>query len=75
MNPGMEREASCPSCKTKIIYSPTNPFRPFCSERCRILDLGAWASGQYIVPVSKENSGEQDEESLKSEQDADSEGE
>jgi endogenous inhibitor of DNA gyrase (YacG/DUF329 family) len=28
-----------------------NPFRPFCSERCKLLDLGHWLSGSYGVPV------------------------
>jgi hypothetical protein len=28
-----------------------NPFRPFCSERCRLLDLGQWAEGSYAIPA------------------------
>lgn len=31
-------------------YSPDNPWRPFCSERCKIIDLGAWASDEYVIP-------------------------
>lgn len=31
-------------------YDATSPFRPFCSERCRLIDLGAWASESYRIP-------------------------
>jgi len=32
------------------VFSPQNPSRPFCSERCKLIDLGAWASEAYRVP-------------------------
>jgi uncharacterized protein len=32
------------------VFSPENPWRPFCSERCKMIDLGAWASESYRVP-------------------------
>lgn len=32
------------------MYAPTNRYRPFCSERCKQMDLGAWASEQFKVP-------------------------
>jgi hypothetical protein len=41
----------CPRCGTQTLYAPENPWRPFCSERCRMIDLGAWASEAYRVPV------------------------
>ena len=41
---------ACPACGRKVEYSATNPSRPFCSERCRTVDLGAWASGAYQIP-------------------------
>jgi endogenous inhibitor of DNA gyrase (YacG/DUF329 family) len=34
------------------LYSPENRFRPFCSERCKLLDLGAWANDEYAIPGS-----------------------
>ena len=57
---------SCPTCKRESEWSTDNAFRPFCSERCRLLDLGAWASGDYIIstePVAglKPASSEDDE--------------
>lgn len=43
----------CPNCGKITLYSPENIFRPFCSERCQTLDLGAWADEKYKVPVSE----------------------
>jgi endogenous inhibitor of DNA gyrase (YacG/DUF329 family) len=47
-----ERNVRCPACGGKSRYAPDNPYRPFCSERCRHLDLGAWASESYRVGSS-----------------------
>ncbi|HZY18950.1 MAG TPA: DNA gyrase inhibitor YacG [Ramlibacter sp.] len=44
------RVVKCPGCGGNSIYAPTNPYRPFCSERCKNLDLGAWASESFRVP-------------------------
>jgi endogenous inhibitor of DNA gyrase (YacG/DUF329 family) len=40
---------SCPTCQKKIIWSAAAVWRPFCSERCKLIDLGAWASDKYRV--------------------------
>jgi hypothetical protein len=40
----------CPICRKPVPWE-TVPWRPFCSERCKTLDLGAWASEAYRVPV------------------------
>lgn len=40
----------CPTCKRRTEYTPENRWRPFCSQRCKLIDLGAWASGQYSIP-------------------------
>ena len=45
------RLVACPGCGTLVAYSPENPWRPFCSERCRQTDLGAWASEAYRIPL------------------------
>jgi len=42
----------CPVCKKKVEWKG-NPNRPFCSERCKLIDLGNWASGKYSLPVEK----------------------
>lgn len=40
----------CPTCGQKAVYSTSNPFRPFCSERCKLIDLGEWAKENYRIP-------------------------
>lgn len=42
---------NCPQCNQTIKYSVTNAFRPFCSERCRMIDLGQWANESYKIPI------------------------
>jgi len=42
-------QVRCPGCGGRSLYAPDNPWRPFCSERCRNADLGAWASESYRV--------------------------
>ena len=44
------RIVRCPQCGGESVWSPDNPYRPFCSERCKLIDLGAWASESYRVP-------------------------
>lgn len=41
----------CPTCSKSVEWSETSPFRPFCSDRCRLIDLGAWADEQYAIPT------------------------
>ena len=45
----MRKIVTCPTCGGESIYALDNPFRPFCSERCRLADLGKWLSGDYRV--------------------------
>jgi len=40
----------CPHCRTPCRYDESNPQRPFCSERCRLIDLGAWADESNRIP-------------------------
>ena len=47
------RIVSCPHCGASIEWNPANRFRPFCSERCKMIDLGAWATERYRVPVEE----------------------
>jgi endogenous inhibitor of DNA gyrase (YacG/DUF329 family) len=44
------RTVPCPTCGKKSAFEPWNPWRPFCCERCRKMDLGAWASESYRIP-------------------------
>jgi endogenous inhibitor of DNA gyrase (YacG/DUF329 family) len=62
---------ACPICGKKV-ESVGNAFRPFCSERCKLLDLGNWIDGRYRVPT---NSVEEDEDGTPALQDEDSDSE
>ncbi|RMP76874.1 DNA gyrase inhibitor YacG [Pseudomonas syringae] len=42
----------CPTCDAPVEWSAASPSRPFCSERCKLIDLGAWASEEHAIPVS-----------------------
>ncbi|BES70762.1 DNA gyrase inhibitor YacG [Marinobacter nanhaiticus D15-8W] len=44
---------TCPTCKKDIEWDTGNPRRPFCSERCKLIDLGAWANEEYRVPAEE----------------------
>ncbi|MGE5173132.1 MAG: DNA gyrase inhibitor YacG [Betaproteobacteria bacterium] len=46
------RKLKCPICKKEAPWKD-NPSRPFCSERCRLIDLGKWASEDYRIPGEK----------------------
>lgn len=45
----MAPQVACPGCRRPTEYSAANRWRPFCSERCRMADLGAWASERFRV--------------------------
>jgi hypothetical protein len=51
---GRTRVVPCPACRQPALFSPDNPSRPFCSARCKSLDLGAWSSEDYRVPAQPE---------------------
>ncbi len=46
------RIIACPACGKATAFAVSNRWRPFCSERCRTTDLGAWATESYRVPAS-----------------------
>ena len=45
------RIVRCPACGGDSVYAASNPYRPFCSERCKTTDLGAWATERYRIPT------------------------
>ena len=45
---------ACPQCGKQIEWAPASRYRPFCSECCKQIDLGAWASEAYRVPVTED---------------------
>jgi endogenous inhibitor of DNA gyrase (YacG/DUF329 family) len=56
------RTARCPTCERPVEWSEKSPWRPFCSERCKLIDLGAWASGQRAIPGDAPVESESDDE-------------
>lgn len=46
--------APCPQCGESASLAPENAWRPFCCQRCKLLDLGEWFSGRYSVPAADE---------------------
>jgi hypothetical protein len=57
-------QITCPICKTVTTWEE-NPHRPFCSERCKLIDMGKWAGEEYRIPgkpVEEEKRGEEETE-------------
>lgn len=46
----MAATVECPTCGRGVEWTPASRWRPFCSERCKLVDLGAWATERYAVP-------------------------
>jgi endogenous inhibitor of DNA gyrase (YacG/DUF329 family) len=40
---------ACPSCDARVAWSESSRWRPFCSSRCQVIDLGGWASNRYVI--------------------------
>ena len=58
---------TCPLCKKTTTWEE-NPWKPFCSERCKLIDLGKWASDEYRIEGEKKEEGKEEEESKKAEE-------
>jgi endogenous inhibitor of DNA gyrase (YacG/DUF329 family) len=43
--------APCPQCRKTAWLDAANPYRPFCSERCKLVDLGEWFAGNHRIPA------------------------
>jgi endogenous inhibitor of DNA gyrase (YacG/DUF329 family) len=54
------RTVACPTCSAPVEWKKESRFRPFCSERCRLIDLGAWAAESYRVPVDEQKTATDD---------------
>ncbi|MGL5358590.1 MAG: DNA gyrase inhibitor YacG [Shewanella sp.] len=47
----MPLTVNCPICKTPVEWVAQSEFKPFCSERCKLIDLGDWAAEKHAIPV------------------------
>jgi len=45
----MSKTVACPHCGRPVVWGEESPFRPFCSERCRLIDLGGWLDESYRI--------------------------
>ena len=50
----MSISVKCPVCARSVSWLETEPYKPFCSERCKLIDLGEWADEGYKIPVKDE---------------------
>lgn len=55
-------KVNCPTCSKSVEWTSASQYRPFCSDRCRLIDLGQWANEEHAIP------GKTAEEELMSEQ-------
>ena len=46
-----DRVVACPQCGASVPWTDASKWRPFCSERCKLIDFGAWASESYRIPA------------------------
>lgn len=46
----MVTKVKCPTCQSEVEWGPQSPFRPFCSKRCQLIDLGEWADEEKRIP-------------------------
>lgn len=46
----MKTQVKCPTCSTLVEWSAKSAYRPFCSDRCRLIDLGDWACEKHAIP-------------------------
>lgn len=58
--PKTKTPIQCPTCDKTDTWQQDNPFRPFCSERCRLLDLGEWAKESYRIESDEKTDSEED---------------
>lgn len=47
---------SCPTCGKPVVWGESSPFRPFCSKRCQLIDLGEWAAEEKRIASSSDQS-------------------
>lgn len=55
------RVVNCPTCGTQVEWKPDSKFRPFCSERCKMVDLGAWATEKFRIPEVDPREGDEED--------------
>jgi endogenous inhibitor of DNA gyrase (YacG/DUF329 family) len=54
MKPPAKPCRDLPTCGATVAWTPANRWKPFCSERCKLIDLGQWATEKYRVPAEEQ---------------------
>lgn len=60
--PAIPISLACPTCKKTVLWTDDFPHRPFCSDRCRLIDLGEWASENHRIAGDNLDINSEDEE-------------
>ena len=55
---------NCPNCKITVSWTNNERFKPFCSERCKLIDLGEWVTEKHTIPGQPTQSADDDESYL-----------
>ncbi|HEX6549467.1 MAG TPA: DNA gyrase inhibitor YacG [Gammaproteobacteria bacterium] len=55
---------ACPHCGKSVAWTPASEFKPFCSERCRLIDLGDWLLEKHVIPGDKTGSPDSEPDDL-----------
>ena len=59
-----KRKVKCPTCKQQALFAPENEFRPFCTQRCRLIDLGEWAEESFKLQAEEQPTPEELEQAF-----------
>lgn len=54
-SPTFMTTVQCPTCQNPVPWQPESTYRPFCSQRCKLIDLGQWASEQHTIATQPES--------------------
>ena len=53
MNNEKTIQVNCPTCNKSVAWTEESKYRPFCSNRCQLIDLGAWSTEEYKIPENQ----------------------
>ncbi|WP_110429709.1 DNA gyrase inhibitor YacG [Glaciecola sp. KUL10] len=51
-------KVQCPTCQTQVVWDTTSEYRPFCSKRCQLIDLGGWANEENSIAAGSDKENE-----------------
>lgn len=63
-SPDQPTVVKCPTCKREVPWTPEQLFKPFCSERCKLIDLGEWVMEEKRIPGESLTETDEDDETF-----------